>query len=181
MKTFLTITSQNVSFMTKKFDGVIRLRQTVFKLAVKAFEGDSLKVKWSRHLEGINDVLFVETKDPLKLNPINPYKRLIKLPDVSDSKVLHFIFTSFEGDLKTVFEKVVYFSWVEGLEEEFIMIPDTMSRVSDVLLALRATDRSVEKEILKSGRYSPDKEILHVAADESQIVKRGSDDTIDET
>jgi hypothetical protein len=172
MKTFLSIFPQNVVVLVKRLDGVIRSKDLTFKLGYKAFDTSDFKMLWSRHLESFNDAVFLNAKDPSIRNPFYPYKRLIKLPDLEDNLVVYHIITSFEAEKKISFDDTVFFCLVEGLQETFIMIPNTASRVADVLIALRLEDRDSEKKIRKDTRYSLGSELHQTAVEESQIIRR---------
>jgi hypothetical protein len=173
MRTFLAIYSQKIIVMIRSRDVTIRARELIFKFAYRALEPTKLKEHWSRHLEDFNQVLFVDTEDPLKLNPFSPYKRIVRLAGMDESRAVHHIISSFESQYINEFDKDVFFCWVEGLLEEFVFIPNTAARVADVLIALRTMDRDTERGVRKEARYTRDKEPSYEAAQESQIIQKG--------
>ena len=167
MRTFLAFHSQTVVIMIKRFDKVIRSRELTLKVAYPAFDQTNFVKKWSRHLEDYNDVLFVDANDPIKSNPFNPFKRVIKLLDMDEGRIVHNVIGAFNEE---EFDKVVYFCLVDGLQESYLMIPDTAGRVADALVALRALDRRTEKEVRQEARYSTEKSTTSEAAKDSQIL-----------
>lgn len=173
MRSFLSIYSQEVPVLIKRSDTRVRPRVLVFKLGYRIPEGEKIKLKWSRHLETFNDNLFVDARDPIKHNPFDPYKKVVKLPDFRDSNCALHIILTFETQFKEEFEKHVMFCTVEGFEETFMLLTSTSARAADALLALRTLDRRTEKEVLKEAEYSTEHTLNVEAAKASQIIKRG--------
>ena len=174
MKTFLAVYSQRVLILIKAKDITVKPCELVFKLAYRSLEASKIKVQWSRHLEDFNNVLFLDMNDPIKSNPFNPFKKIIRLHGITESQAVHHIISSFEAQFQDEFEKVVYFCWVAGLQEDYVFIPNTAARVADVLLALKAMDLKMERQTLKETKYSKDKTGAREAIEDAKILRRDS-------
>jgi hypothetical protein len=170
VRTFLALFPQKVVILIKTKNHFVRAREIEFLLAYRTLEQSKLKEKWSRHLEDFNNVFFVNTDDPTKQNPFNPFKRVIKLANIDESMAVHHIITAFESQHHDDFEKHVYFCMVKGMAEDYIFIPNTAARVADVLVALRAVDYESDRKIEKETKYS--KTSSKEAADDAHIIRR---------
>jgi len=139
MRTLFAIYSQKVPVFIKYSDEILESYNLKFNLMYRAFETSNFKQKWSRHLDDFAHAMFCSVSDLIKLNIFNPYKKIIKLNDLSSNYVAYHIINSFATQKQDYFDEVVFCLWVTGLDETYVMAPETTSDALSVALAMRIT------------------------------------------
>lgn len=152
MRTLFAIYSQKVPIFIKYSDEILESYNLKFSLMYRAFETSDFKLHWSRHLDEYVHSLFCSVNDLIKLNIFNPYKKIIKLNDLSGSYVAYNIINSFACQRQSYFDEIVFCCYVHGLEETYVMAPKTTSDALNIALAMKMGDDGKAQEKLEKNR-----------------------------
>ena len=146
MRTLFAIYNQEVPIFIKYTDTILKSCDLKIGLVYRAFEITDFKRSWSRHLDDYTHTMFCSATDLIKLNIFNPYKKIVKLNDLSGSYIAYNIINSFASQRPDYFDEIVFCCYIDGLEETFIMAPKTSSNALSVALAMRKSGDDESKE-----------------------------------
>ena len=168
MRTLFAIFDQQISIFIKHTDTILKSHNLKIGLVYRAFESTDFKRSWSRHLDDYFHSMFCRVNDPIELNIFNPYKKIIKLNDLSGSYIAHNIINSFASQRQEYFDETVFCCYIYGLDETFVMAPKASSDALSIVLAMKKLDDEKARDDLAARE---DKKIRNKKARERSLKK----------
>ena len=146
MRTLFAIYDQKVPVFIKYTDEILKSFDLKFSLVYRAFDVSDFKLAWSRHLDEFVHAMFCSASDLMKLNIFNPYKKVVRLNDLQGTYVAYHIINSFASQRQEYFDENVFCCYVYGLEEVYVMAPETASTALNLALTMRKSEDEAAKE-----------------------------------